>query len=295
MKKKSLALILAAFMLLTLLSGCGGNSTESTPAEDTPTETTPAPAEKTVITVGCMAREEPDILFVAEKLKDSNYEIKTQIFSDAPTSNLALDAGEIDANFNQHINYLNMFNEEKGTHLVAAGDPVSTYPFGIYSRKHTSLEELPDGAVIAISNDSVNRPRELQLLAAVGLIELAEGVDDLLITDITSNPKNLEIMEIDTYSKLAVLDDVDAVLLNAITVYLNDDPEKPLNKLATEDLEVTRALAGTLVAVHESNKDAEWAVLMNEVMHSDEYAKHLADTYHGAKVPMFETDAFIVE
>lgn len=279
--KKLLAVILAGVMALSMVA-CSRPTVGS------------VPEEKTVITVGCLAREEPDILFVAEQLKDSKYEIKPQIFSDVITTNMATAEGEIDANFIQNKKYLAKFNESNGTTLVAPGEPISTFPEGLYSRKYTSLEELPDGATIAISNDTVNRARELDILAACGLIELDESVEFPTPLDVTSNPRNIEILEMESRSKWGAYDDVDCIVATAVTILFSDDPEKPSHLLAIEGMDVTMTVAGTSLVVAEGNEGAEWLQLMEEVMHTDAYAAHLAETYKGAKVPMYESDAFNV-
>lgn len=306
MKKRMISLFVLMAMVISALCACGTSAPTTTEVPVTEPPVTEAPAaqevvattaeevEKTVITVGCLAREEPDILYVAEALKDSPYEIVPQVFSDVITTNMATFEGEIDANFTQNKKYLQQFNESNGTTLVAPGEPISTFPEGLYSRKYASLEELPDGAVIAISNDTVNRARELALLEACGLIEVDDGVEYATLLDVTSNPKNIEILEMESRSKWGAYDDVDAIIVTAVTVFLSDDPEKPSNLLAVEGMDVTMTIAGTCLVVAEENTDAEWLVLMNEAMHTDEYAAHLAETYKGAKVPMFESDAFNV-
>lgn len=250
--------------------------------------------EKTIITVGCLAREEPDILFVAEQMKDSPYEIKPQVFSDVITTNMATEEGEIDANFTQNKKYLQQFNEGNGTHLTAPGEPISTFPEGLYSRKYEVLEELPDGAIIAISNDTVNRARELDILESCGLITVDHTAEYPTLLDVTENPKNIEILEMESRSKWGAFDDVDCIVVTAVTIYLSDDPEKPAHLLAIEGMDVTMTVAGTCLVVAEENADAEWLKMMDEIMHTDAYAAHLAETYKGAKVPMFESDSFNV-
>ncbi len=300
--KKAISLSILVIMLVSMLCACDSSepaaATSAPVAEPVATAETIAeetqPAEKIVITVGCLAREEPDILYAAEALKDSPYQIVPQIFSDVITTNMATQEGDIDANFTQNKSYLAKFNESNGTTLVAPGEPISTFPEGLYSRKYESLEELPDGAVIAVANDPINRDRELRQLAAAGLIELADGVEHYSLLDITANPKNLEIMEMESRSKWGAYDDVDAIVVTAVTILQNDDPAKPSHLLAIEGMDVTMTIAGTSLVVAEKNADAEWLKMMNEVMHTDDYAAHLAETYKGAKVPMFESDAFNV-
>lgn len=306
MKRKMIAMS-AVILGVLALWGCASktsgsaSSAEKTSGESTEMQTE-APStspetesqEKTVITVGCLAREELDVLYVAEQMKDSPYEIRSQVFSDVITANRATEEGEIDANFTQNKKYLEQFNESNGTHLVAPGEPISIFPEGLYSRKYKSLEEIPDKAVIAISNDTVNRARELDILESCGLIKVDHTAEYPTILDIVENPKNIEILEMESRSKWGAFDDVDCIVVTAVTVYLSDDPEKPANLLAIEGMDVTMTVAGTCLVVEEKNKDAEWLKMMDNIMHTDGYAAHLAETYKGAKVPMFESDAFNV-
>lgn len=290
--------IFGSFLIIAamLLNGCGSHSEPVTSAADVKAESESANSSENErpqkIIVGCLAREEPDVMFVSEKLKNLGYDIEPQVFSDVITTNMALEEGEIDANFIQNRNYLNEFNKSKETHLVAPGVALTTSPEGIYSRKYKSLEDVPDGAEFAISNDAVNRARELELMQVAGLLELKEGIPLPTINDIVSNPKDLKIIEMESRSKWGAFDDVDCITITAISVYLMDDVNKPANLLAVEDLDVTKKVAGTLLVVHESNQEAEWLKEMEKVMTSDDFAKHLLETYNGAKVPMFDTDVF---
>lgn len=288
MKKKNLLLMIMLIAIMSLATACGKSESKK---DDAPQE---KKEEKTKIVVGCMAREEPDILYVAEALKDTKYEIVPKVFSDVITTNMATQDGEIDANFTQNKKYLQTFNESNNTTLVAPGEPISTFPEGLYSRKYNSLEELPNEAIIAIANDPVNRTRELNMLEACGLIKLDKSVENPTSLNVIENKKNIQLLEMESRAKWGAYDDVDCIVCTAVTIFMSDDPKKPSHLLAIEGMDVTMTVAGTCLVVAEENKDAEWLKLMNDAMHTDDYAKHLAETYKGAKVPMFETDSFEV-
>jgi D-methionine transport system substrate-binding protein len=135
-------------------------------------------------------------------------------FTDYVTPNEALESGQIDANYFQHIPYLEQFNTERGFHLVNAGG-IHIEPIALYSRKYTSIGALPAGATVAIPNDPTNEARALLLLEAAGLITLKAGVGlSATPLDITANSKNLKFSEIEAASLPRVLPDVDAAVIN---------------------------------------------------------------------------------
>lgn len=289
MKNKKLLLIMLVLAITCLAIACGKSDSKQESSGNSGKK-----EEKTKIVVGCMAREEPDILYAAEALKDTKYEIVPKVFSDVITANMATQDGEIDANFTQNKKYLESFNESNHTTLVAPGEAISTFPEGLYSRKYSTLEELPDEAIIAIANDPVNRTRELNMLEACGLIKLDKSVENPTSLNIIENKKKIQILEMDSRAKWGAYDDVDCIVCTAVTIFMSDDPKKPSHLLAIEGMDVTMTVAGTCLVVAEENQDAEWLKLMNDAMHTDDYAKHLAETYKGAKVPMFKTDSFEV-
>jgi D-methionine transport system substrate-binding protein len=167
------------------------------------------------LTVG--ATPEPHAVFlnlVVDDLAAQGITLKVVEFTDYVTPNKALEDGQIDANFFQHIPYLESFNEEQGYHLVNAGG-IHIEPIALYSRKHKSLDGIGKKATIAIPNDPTNGGRALLLLESAGLITLA---DDAGITatvfDVVDNPRDLQFHEIEAASLPRVLDDVDAAVIN---------------------------------------------------------------------------------
>ena len=146
------------------------------------------------ITVAATAAPHAEILEEAKALlEEKGYDLQVEVFSDYVLPNEVVESGEMDANYFQHINYLNSFNEEQGTHLVNAGE-IHYEPFGIYAGQKETLEDIEDGDTVAVPNDTTNEARALLLLEAQGWITLDP---DAGITatpeDITDNPYNLEI------------------------------------------------------------------------------------------------------
>ncbi|MDR1747978.1 MAG: MetQ/NlpA family ABC transporter substrate-binding protein [Spirochaetaceae bacterium] len=167
------------------------------------------------ITVGATPEPHAEMLtLIVPELAKEGYTLKVTEFTDYTTPNEALESGQLDANFFQHLPYLESFNKEKGFHLVSAGG-IHIEPIALYSRKYSSLEAVSDGATIAIPNDPTNEGRALLLLQSAGLITLnsAAGITATPL-DITENGKKLKFREIEAASLPRVLDDVDAAVIN---------------------------------------------------------------------------------
>lgn len=171
--------------------------------------------DDSVLRVGATPEPHAEMLnLVAAELQAQGITLKVIEFTDYVTPNEALESGQIDANFFQHIPYMDSFNEEKGYHLVNAGE-IHIEPIALYSKKVKSLADLPEKAVIAIPNDPTNEGRALLLLQSAGLISL-KNANDLSATplDIVDNPKGLVFRELEAASLPRVLADVDAAIIN---------------------------------------------------------------------------------
>lgn len=168
-----------------------------------------------VITVGATPQPHAEILnLIISDLKAQGITLKVQEFTDYVTPNEAVESGEIDANFFQHIPYMNSFNEERGYHLVSV---VGTHvePLALYSKKVSAMKDLKNGATIAIPNDPTNEGRALLLLQSAGLIKLDAAAGLTAVpADIIENSKKFKFQEIEAASLPRVLDDVDAAVIN---------------------------------------------------------------------------------
>lgn len=202
--------------------------------------------------------------------------------------NLALDSGEIDANYFQHRLYLDQFNVENGTEIVAIAD-VHYEPFGIYPGKTSSLEDLKDGSQIAVPNDTTNEARALLLLEYLGLIKLRENVGlEATVNDIVENPKNLKIVEIEAAQLPRSLPDVDMAVINgnyAIDAGLNVGTDA----LAIEDAEspTIKTYYSNVLAVKVGDEGREDLQALAAALLSPEVKAFIESTYEGAVVPMF--------
>lgn len=168
-----------------------------------------------VLKVGATPEPHAELLnLVKDDLAANGITLEVVEFTDYVTPNIALEEGELDANFFQHIPYLESFNKERGYHLVNAGG-IHIEPIALYSKKITALADLSDGANVAIPNDPTNEGRALLLLESAGLIKLKDGVGlEATPFDIVDNPKGLSFTEVEAASLPRVLDDVDAAVIN---------------------------------------------------------------------------------
>ena len=274
--KKRIAALLAGALCLSALAGCGGgNNAQSAGGSD----------DKT-ITVGASPTPHAEILNAAKDvLAEAGWTLDVVEFTDYVTPNTALVEGDLDANYFQHKPYLDNFNEEQGTHLV---DVVGVHyePFGLYSTKYTDLSEIPNGAKVAVPNDATNEARALLLLEENGLIELN---DDAGVTatkaDITSNPKNLEIVEIEAATVPTVIDDVALAGINANYALEGDLIDKALVKETSDSL-AAQTYANLLV-VKDGNQDKEKIKALAKALTSDEVRDYINGNYSGAVLTVF--------
>ena len=219
-------------------------------------------------------------------LKEKGYELEIKEYVDYIQPNLALESGDLDANYFQHLPYLESFNKENGTNLVSAG-AIHYEPFGVYAGKTTSLDELQDGATIAVPNDTTNEARALLLLEAQGLIKLKEDAG-LTATknDIVENPKNLQLYEVEAAQLPRVIGDVDVAVINGN--YAIEAGYKVSDALAVEASDSLAATTyGNVVAVRAGEENDPAIQALIEALTSDEVKAFIESTYDGAVVPLF--------
>lgn len=276
--KKILTLILALTMAVGLCA-CGGG--EEAPAEDTAAETV-------TLKVAASPTPHAEILAqVVDVLAEQGIELVVTEYGDYVVPNTAVEEGAEDANFFQHAPYLESFNAENGTHLVSVA-PIHYEPMGIYPGMTASLEELPDGATIAVPNDVTNEARALQLLAAQGLIEIdpAAGLN-ATPNDITSNPKNLQFKEMEAAMLPQIVGEVDLAIINsnfAIQGGLNPAEDALASEDATSEAAQTFA---NIIVVKEGNEENAAVLALIEALQSDAVRSFIETTYAGSVVAMF--------
>ena len=207
------------------------------------------------------------------------------VFEDYVQPNLVVESGDLDANYFQHIPYLESFNEENKTHLVNAGG-IHYEPFGIYAGTRASLEELQEGDAIAIPNDTTNEARALLLLQDNGVIKLKEGAGlTATVLDIESNPLNLDIVELEAAQVSRVRQEVAAVVLNGnYALEAGLTAGRDAITYEASDSEAAKTYVN-IVAVKEGNENNEGIQALVKVLKSDEIKKFINDKYDGAVIP----------
>ena len=296
--KKLISATLAATLALSL-AACGStaSTTETTSSEAASTESTAASSEAaestsdlagTTLKVAASPTPHAEILNVAKEiLAEQGIDLEVVEFSDYVQPNLVTENGEVDANYFQHTPYLDSFNEENGTHLVSVG-AVHYEPFGIYPGKSDDLANIADGATIAVPNDTTNEARALQLLAAQGLITVRDGAGlTATVNDITDNPHNLQIKEIEAAQLPRTVQDVDFAVING-NYAMEAGFSVGKDALATEDAssEAAQTYANVLV-VKEGRENDPAIQALYAALTGDKVKDYINSTYDGAVVPIF--------
>ena len=262
----------AAAILLTFsasLTGCGSSTTVEAAGSE----------NGTVIKYSKSQGPYTELFESAVKpiLENQGYVVEGIDFSELLTADIALNDGDVQFNVEQHTAYAEDFNANYDGDLVPIS-PIPTVPAGIYSDKHTSLDELEDGAIIAVPNDAANTSRAYALLQKAGWITLDPGVDLATVTqeDIIDNPHNLELVEMKSLNIPQSLPDFDYAVITGSVVY--NAGIDASTALLTEDILDHLILQ---VVVKEENKDAEWAKAIVNAYHSDEFKKYLDENNNG--------------
>ena len=277
--KKFIGILLTAALAFGAV-GCGSTTTKETADEATTTT-----AEGATIVVGASPSPHAEILKAAQPLlaeKGITLEIKE--FTDYVQPNLALNTGDPDANYFQHIPYLESFNEEKGTHLVNAGG-IHYEPFGLYPGTETSLDNI-DNATIAVPNDTTNEARALLLLQDNGYITLKDGVGLTATTkDIVENPHNISFVELEAAQVPRTLPEVSFGVLNgnyAMEAGLTVADDALLYE--SDDSEAAATYVN-VIAVKEGNENLPKIKALVDTLKSDEIKQFINDNYNGGVIP----------
>ena len=297
MKKKLIALTAAAVLALSLI-GCGGSAgstsqeqtaaeePEAAAAEEASAAEASEPEAKGTITVAASTTPHAEILAEAAGiLAEQGWELKVTEFEDYVQPNLVVESGDFDANYFQHIPYLDSFNEEQGTHLVNAGG-IHYEPFGIDPGTKSSLDELADGDTIAVPNDTTNEARALLLLEANGIITLKEGAGlTATVNDIAEKSVDVEILELEAAQVARVREEVAFVVLNgnyALAAGLSVGQDSIAYE--TSDSEAAKTYVN-VIAVKEGNENSEAITALVSVLKSDAIKDFINAKYDGAVIP----------
>lgn len=274
MKFKKILTLGLTFALAGSLAACGAK-------KDTGSNSSNSKNDK-VITIGASPTPHAEILEQAVKplLEKEGYTLNIKVFDDYVLPNTALDEGSIDANYFQHIPYLNKTIQEKGYNLTYTVK-VHIEPMRVYSDKLTKLEDIKDGAEIAVPNDATNEARALKLLAKNNLIKVKDG-ELVTVKDITENPKKLKFTELEATQLPTVLKDVAAAVVNTnVALSAKLDPNKAL---AIEDKDSPYA---NVIAVKKGNENSDKIKALDKAINSPEVKKFIEDKYKGSIVAAF--------
>ncbi len=285
--KRRLLTVLLAGVLAAALTGCGGSDKGEDSGSDSGSGSGDSGSKS--VKVAASATPHAEILEEAKGLLEAEgYELEVTVFNDYVQPNEVVESGDFDANYFQHIPYLESFNEEKGTHLVNAGG-IHYEPFGIYPGTKKSLDELAEGDAIAVPNDTTNEARALLLLQDNGVITLKEGAGlNATVNDIEENVKNVEIVELEAAQVSRVVDEVAFVVLNG-NYALEGGYSVKSDAIAYEksDSEAAKTYVN-VIAVKEGNEENEGIQALVKVLKSDDIKKFIDEKYDGAVIAFEE-------
>ena len=277
--KKFAALIASLLLVVFAVAGCGSDNKQAASSSSS------SSSQGKVLKVGATAVPHAEILEVVKPLlAKEGIDMQIVEFSDYVQPNLALNDKELDANFFQHAPYLENFMSEHSDVKLANAGGIHIEPMGIYSKKIKSLNELKDGASIALPNDPTNGGRSLLLLEKAGLLKLKDGVGvKATVQDITENPKHLQFKEVEAAQVPRTLDDVDAAVINTnFAMQVNLVPTK--DALLMED---STSPYVNIVAVRAGDESRPEIQALMKALKSDEVKQFINDKYKGAVVSAF--------
>ncbi len=266
--KKPIATLTAVVLGVSLLAGCGGSDVDKT------------------VKIGASVTPHAELLREAAKiLEKEGITIDIVELEDVVTPNTGVVDGSLDANFFQHVPFLESFNKENGTDLVSIG-ATHYEPFGIYKGKSSDLANIKDGAIIGVPNNATNEARALLLLQQEGIITLKEGADiTATVEDIVDNPHNIDIKEIAPEQLVRSIPDLDFVIINGN--YALEGGLKVKDALAVESADgVAAQTYKNVVVTTAANKDNKTLKRVVEVLQSQEIQDYINSTYDGAVVPV---------
>ncbi len=315
MKKKIISAVLSLTVISALLAGCGSsssNASSAAPTQETASSeaTTEAAAssetsddasseagaleipeaegDDTTISIGVTPVPHEEIVenVVKPALEAKGWTVDVVAFNDYVQPNTAVDSGDLDANYFQTTRYMEEENKERGLKLVSIAG-IHLEPMGLYSKTVKSLDELKDGASIAIPNDGSNESRALRLLADNDLITVDESVDLLTPTDITENPHNFEFVEQEAASLPRTLDDVDAAVINGnYAMEASFNPATDAIIAESADAEASKQYINDLV-VNEGNENSTKSQALKAALQSQAVKDYINENYNGSVIAAF--------
>lgn len=269
--KKLIGILLVTALLAVGIVGCGGKEIGT--------------QDNRTIKVGACVTPHSEILqVIKDNLKEDGWNLEIVEYNDYVLPNTALESGDLDANYFQHKPYLDDFNRENNTHIVEVA-AAHFEPMGIYAGKISSLQDIKNGATVAVPNDATNEARALLLLESNGLIKLDSNAGvAATVLDIIENPYNLHIEELEAAQVAKTVQDVDIAVINgnyAIEAGLGD----PIGVEKSDSL--AAETYANLICVEEGNQESEKTKALLKAFLTDEVRDYINEHYAGAVVPVF--------
>lgn len=280
MKKKIIAIIASTFILIGVFAGCSSNKEDTSKASDNSSNG----KSEVTLKVGASLTPHSEILeHIKPKLKEEGINLEIVNLDDEGQLNPALDEKQIDANYFQHVPYLESVSKEKGYNFEVAGK-IHIEPMGLYSNKIKSINDLKDGDKIGIPNNPSNEYRALALLEKNGAIKLKSGLADYSATpsDIAENPKHLQFIEADAAQLPRSLDELAGAVIN--TNIILDAKIDPQTALIREDGDSPYA---NIIVVRKGDEDREEIKALVKALTSDDVKSFIKEKYGVAVVPAF--------
>lgn len=274
-----------AFVMVAALAGCGATQGSTDTASEGSSSAAASGDDKTIV-VGASPSPHAEILAAAEDvLAEEGWTLEIVEYSDYIQPNVALEGGELDANYFQHNQYLENYNAENGTDLVNAAN-IHFEPMTLYAGKTASVDELPDGAQIAVPSDPSNEARALLVLEEQGIITLAEGAGlEATPNDIVDNPKNVQIVEAEAAALPRMLEDADMAVING-NYALSSGLDQSL-VVATEQNPEAESTYPNCVAVRSGDEESEKTKALVSALTSDTVKQFIEENYGDAVVACF--------
>lgn len=274
-----------AFVMVAALAGCGATQGSTDTASEGSSSAAASGDDKTIV-VGASPSPHAEILAAAEDvLAEEGWTLEIVEYSDYIQPNVALEGGELDANYFQHNQYLENYNAENGTDLVNAAN-IHFEPMTLYAGKTASVDELPNGAQIAVPSDPSNEARALLVLEEQGIITLAEGAGlEATPNDIVDNPKNVQIVEAEAAALPRMLEDADMAVING-NYALSSGLDQSL-VVATEQNPEAESTYPNCVAVRSGDEESEKTKALVSALTSDTVKQFIEENYGDAVVPCF--------
>lgn len=268
MKAKKITALLMTMIMCFSLAACGGNDNEDGGDAQG--------ADKKEITVACTETTQALVDKAASVMEEQGYTVEYQVFDNNMNTLVACNDGSVDAVLVVHKPFMESFNEGNDADLVMLEPYVYSVGMGLFSDKYDSIDEIPDGATIAIPNDAMNMDRALRILENGGLITLKDGVEQCTVTDIESNPKNIELIDMDQTQVVRSLEDTDGAV--AFFSHVNN-AGKDFTKYLVRDADPGQYPQALVVKAE--NQDAQWAKDFNNAFLTDEVKEFALDYYNG--------------